>query len=97
MPYVLSMDSPLEEVSAHYLYRSVAASRQGPGTLYLVSRLEGSNVVARIDVVAAKRVPSTKGASAHPSNSQETALRVVSPWSETTSRHHAKARVEMAS
>ncbi len=54
-------------------------------------------MVARIDVVAAKKVPMTKGASAHPSNSQETALRVVSPWSETTSRHHAKARVEMAS
>jgi hypothetical protein len=90
------MDSP-EEVSAHYLYRSVAASRQGPGTLYLVSRLEGSNVVARIDVVAAKKLSTAQGASAHPSNSPETALRVVSPWSETTSRHHAKARVEMAS
>ena len=91
------MDSSREEVSAHYLYRSVAASRQGPGTLYLVSRLEGSNVVARIDVVAAKRVPMTKGASAHPSNSQDKALRVIGPWSETISRHHAKARVEMAS
>ena len=91
------MDPSPEEVSAHYLYRSVAAARQGPGTLYLVSRLEGSNVVARIDVVAAKKVPTAKGASAHPSNSQENALRVVGPWSETTSRHHAKARVEMAS
>ena len=65
--------------------------------MYLVSRLEGSNVVARIDVVAAKKLSTAKGASAHPSNSPETALRVVSPWSETTSRHHAKARVEMAS
>lgn len=91
------MDSSREEVSAHYLYRSVAASRQGAGTLYLVSRLEGSNVVARIDVVAAKKLSTAKGASAHPSNSPETELRVVSPWSETTSRHHAKARVEMAS
>jgi hypothetical protein len=91
------MDSSPEEVSARYLYRSVAGSRQGPGTLYLVSQLEGSNVVARIDVVPAKRFPMTKGASAHPSNPQERALRVVSPWSETSSRHHAKARVEMAS
>jgi hypothetical protein len=91
------MEPSLEEVSAQYLYRAVAESRQSPGTLYLVSRLEGSNVVARIDVVAAKKLPMAKGASAHPSNSQENALRVIGPWSETSSRHHAKARVEMAS
>jgi hypothetical protein len=91
------MDPSPEEVSAHYLYRSVSESRQGPGTVYLVSRLEGSNVVARIDVVEAKKLSTARGASAHPSNAQENALRVVGPWSETTSRHHAKARVEMAS
>ena len=91
------MDPTPEQVSARYLYRSVTEPRRGPGTLYLVSQLEGSNVVARIDVVPAKRSSMTKGAGAHPSNAQERALRVVSPWSETTSRHHAKARVEMAS
>jgi hypothetical protein len=91
------MDSSAEQVSAHYLYRSVATSPRTPGTLYLVSRLEGSNVVARIDVVAAKSSTALKGASAHPSGSHATPLRVVSPWQETTSRHYAKARVTMAS
>jgi hypothetical protein len=90
------MDSSAEQVSAHYLYRSVAPSPRTSGTLYLVSRLEGSNVVARIDVVAAKS-SRAKGASAHPSGSHATPLRVVSPWQETTSRHHAKARVTLAS
>jgi hypothetical protein len=90
------MDSSTEQVSAHYLYRSVPTSPRTSGILYLVSRLEGSNVVARIDVVAAKS-STAQGASAHPSRSQATPLRVVSPWQETTSRHYAKARVTLAS
>jgi hypothetical protein len=91
------MDTPSEQVIAHYLYRSVDSSRRTSETLYLVSRLEGSNVVARIDVVADRNAATTKGASAHPSAPPATPLRVVSPWRETTSRHHAKARVTLAS
>ncbi|HTT60151.1 MAG TPA: hypothetical protein VMF33_08915 [Acidimicrobiales bacterium] len=89
------MSSPHEQVSVRYLYRSVAPLRRGAETLYLVSRLEGSNVLARIEVVE------TAGASLrrtrHPSKSRETPLRVVSPWLPTLSRHHAKARVTLAS
>jgi hypothetical protein len=89
------MSSPREQVSAHYLYRSVAPLRRGDETVYLVSRLEGSNVLARIEVVE------SAGASLrrvlHPSKSRESPLRVVSPWLPTVSRHHAKARVTLAS
>ncbi|HEY1825579.1 MAG TPA: hypothetical protein VGG21_06430 [Acidimicrobiales bacterium] len=83
--------SPREQVSAHYLYRSLSSRRRG-ATLYLVARLEGSNVLARIEVVDPKH-----GASAHPSASRTAPLRVVSPWRRTASRHYAKARVTLAS
>ncbi|MGH3733043.1 MAG: hypothetical protein ACRDVC_06670 [Acidimicrobiales bacterium] len=91
------METPTEQVIAHYLYRPASKSGRSAGTLYLVSRLEGSNVVARIDVVASGTTTAAKGISAHPSKSPATALRVVSPWIETSSRHYAKARVTIAS
>jgi hypothetical protein len=89
------MSFPREQVSAHYLYRSVAPLRRGDETLYLVSRLEGSNVLARIEVIESAGASLQRAL--HPSKFRDSPVRVVSPWLPTASRHHAKARVTVAS
>jgi hypothetical protein len=87
------MDNAEGLVTAHYVYRSeVFSSRhRREVSLYLVARLEGSNVVARIDslglvsTLQRTRVTRVRG--------QRGALKVVGPWRQTTSRHHSKVLV----
>jgi hypothetical protein len=87
------MESAEELVTAHYVYRSEVFSprHRREVSLYLVARLEGSNVVARIDslglVSTLKRVG---GTTVHAKSGE---LRVVGQWRPTTSRHHSKVRV----
>jgi hypothetical protein len=75
-----------EIVTAAYVYRSEAtSSHPRQSSWYLVARLEGSNVVARIDALGL--LPSTKNI--------KDALGVVGPWRATPSRHHVRARVAL--
>jgi hypothetical protein len=75
-------------VAEQFVYRShVPSSRHsGQASWYLVTRFEGSNVVARIDALgltpASRNVPN--------------ALGVVGPWRATPSRHHVRARVALS-
>ena len=81
------MDHSQEHVTEQFVYRShVATSRHsGQASWYLVARLEGSNVVARIDALGlmpASRIVSDS-------------LGVVGPWRATPSRHHVRARIAL--
>jgi hypothetical protein len=80
-------------VTAHYVYRSeVFSSRHRRHvSLYLVARLEGSNVVARIDSLGL--VSTLQRTSVTKARGQRRALKVVGPWRQTTSRHHSKVLV----
>ncbi|HVB51107.1 MAG TPA: hypothetical protein VND89_05140 [Acidimicrobiales bacterium] len=83
------MDYANELVATHYVYRSLATSpsrRQRP-SLYLVERVEGSTVVARI--------PSLPNTDAR-NGVRASALRVAGPWQHTSSRHHSRVRVTLA-
>jgi hypothetical protein len=77
-----------EHVSAQYVYRSKVSSPQHrqQTSWYLVARLEGSNVVARIDALGL--LPATRNVAA--------ALGVVGPWRTTPSRHHVRALVALS-
>jgi hypothetical protein len=80
-------------VTAHYVYRSeVFSSRhRREVSLYLVARLEGSNVVARIDSLGL--VSTLQRTSVNKVRGQRGAMKVVGPWRQTTSRHHSKVLV----
>jgi hypothetical protein len=87
------MDSAEDVVTAHYVYRSeVFSSRHRRHvSLYLVTRLEGSNVVARIDSL--ELVSTLQRAGVTKVRGQGGALKVVGQWRRTTSRHHSKVLV----
>jgi hypothetical protein len=77
-----------EHVTEQYIYRSgVPSSRhRGQASWYLVARLEGSNVVARIDALGL--LPTSRIVA--------DAMGVVGPWRATPSRHHVRARVALS-
>ncbi|MFY9782468.1 MAG: hypothetical protein WAK12_02900 [Acidimicrobiales bacterium] len=81
------MEPSREIVTAAYVYRSKVTSsgHRRQSSWYLVARLEGSNVVARIDALGL--LPSSKNVT--------DALGVVGPWRATPSRHHVRARVAL--
>jgi hypothetical protein len=87
------MDNAEGLVTAHYVYRSevISSRHRRHVSLYLVARLEGSNVVARIDslglVSTLQRTGVTKV------NAKRGALKVLGTWRQTTSRHHSKVLV----
>ena len=87
------MDHREELITAHYVYRSeVLSSRhRRQVSLYLVARLEGSNVVARIDSLGF--VSTLQRAGVAKVRGQLGALKVVGAWRQTTSRHHSKILV----
>jgi len=76
-----------ELVTAAYVYRSEVPSlrHRRQASWYFVERLEGSNVVARIDALGL--FPATRTVT--------DALGVVGPWHATPSRHHVRARVTL--
>lgn len=71
-----------ERVVARYVYRSVPGPNRLGVTIMLVARLEGSNVVARVD-------PLGRGANRTPPSG----IDVRGPWSASASGRYAKARV----
>ena len=87
------MDNAEGLVTAHYVYRSeVFSSRhRREVSLYLVARLEGSNIVARIDSLGL--VSTLQRTSVTKVRGKRGALKVVGPWRQTTSRHHSKVLV----
>jgi len=87
------MASTEELVIAHYVYRSevLSSAHRREVSLYLVARLEGSNVVARIDSLGL--VSTLQRSAVLEARGQGAPLRVVGPWRETSSRHHSKVRV----
>jgi len=91
--YRSGMDNAEGLVTAHYVYRSeVFSSRhRRQVSLYLVARLEGSNVVARIDSLGL--VSSVQRAAVPKARGQRGALKIVGTWRQTTSRHHSKVLV----
>jgi len=87
------MDNAEGLVTAHYVYRSeVYSSRHRHDvSLYLVARLEGSNVVARIDSLGPVSTLERTGVAKV--KGQRGALKVLGTWRQTTSRHHSKVLV----
>lgn len=82
-----------EDVTARYVYRTDPSRQSRSGTLYLVARLAGSNVVARIGPLVTK---STRERVTANGESRGGGLRVVGPWCATANRRHLRARVEVA-
>jgi hypothetical protein len=80
------MDQP-DRVIAHFVYRSIPSSKRHGVSIMLVARLQGSNIVARVN-------PLGRGPKEHPSRSRG-GLDVLSPWTTTASRRYAKARVAL--
>ncbi|MHB8380613.1 MAG: hypothetical protein ACYDB2_12020 [Acidimicrobiales bacterium] len=87
------MDNAEGLVTARYVYRSeVSSSRhRRQVSLYLVARLEGSNVVARIDSLGL--VSTLQKTSVTKVSGRRAVLTFVGPWRRTTSRHHSKVLV----
>lgn len=86
--YFVVVATNQEHITEQYIYRSGVPSSQhrGQASWYLVARLEGSNVVARIDALGL--LPTSRKVS--------DALGVVGPWRATPSRHHVRARVTLS-
>jgi hypothetical protein len=82
------MEPIRERVTEQYIYRSDVPSslHRGQASWYLVERLEGSNVVARIDALGL--LPASRKVT--------DALGVAGPWRATPSRHHVRARVALS-
>jgi hypothetical protein len=87
----VAVDLPEETVTARYVYRSeIASARRRRVSWYLVARLEGSNVVARIEPLGL--VPTTtRSASSTPR--RDGRWLAVGPWQQTRSRHHSRVQV----
>ncbi|HEV3267482.1 MAG TPA: hypothetical protein VGZ68_03705 [Acidimicrobiales bacterium] len=87
------MDNAEGLVTAHYVYRSevVSSRHRRQVSLYLVARLEGSNVVARIDSLGLVSSAQRSGVVNAPG--ERGALTIVGRWRQTTSRHHSKVLV----
>ena len=85
-----------EKVTAQYVYRSEVPSERHRRltSWYLVARLEGSNVVARIDALGLFPSSRTLGASSSPAPGD--LVRTIGPWAATASGHHAKVMVALA-
>jgi hypothetical protein len=83
------MENSPVRVVRRYVYRStVANGRRGERSdLYLVERLEGSNVVAMIQPLV-----TTGGRT----STREQALRTLGPWQATKSRHYRRVQVHLA-
>ena len=90
------MPTPDEEISAQYVYRSEVPSDRHRRLVswYLVARLEGSNVVARIDSLGLFPASRSVGISSSPSAGD--LVRTVGPWATTKSGHHSKVVVTLA-
>lgn len=86
--YVETMESIAEHVTERYIYRSdVPSSRhRRQASWYLVARLEGTNVVARIDSLGL--LPTSRRVT--------DAVGVIGPWRATPSRHHVRARLALS-
>ncbi len=80
------MDQP-DRVIAHFVYRSIPSPRSHGVSIMLVARLHGSNVVARVN-------PLGRGAKERPAG-ESRGLDVLGPWTTTSSRRYAKARVAL--
>jgi hypothetical protein len=81
------MDQP-DSVIAHFLYRSLPSSKRHGVSIMLVARLQGSNVVARVN-------PLGRGAKDPTTARARGGLDVLGPWTTTASRRYAKARVAL--
>jgi hypothetical protein len=81
------MDQP-DRVIAHFVYRSLPSPKRHGVSVMLVARLQGSNVVARVN-------PLGRGTKDETSSRSRGALDVLGPWTTTTSRRYAKARVTL--
>ncbi len=89
------MDNAEGLVTAHYVYRSevVSSRHRRHASLYLVARLEGSNVVARIASLGLVSTSQRNGDAKV--SSKRSPLKPVGPWRSTTSRHHSKVLVAL--
>ncbi|HUY16389.1 MAG TPA: hypothetical protein VMV11_02380 [Acidimicrobiales bacterium] len=87
------MDNAEGLVTAHYVYRSEVYStrHRRDVSLYLVARLEGSNVVARIDSLGLVSTLQRTGVAKV--KGKGGAMRVLGTWRQTASRHHSKVLV----
>ena len=79
------MDQP-DHVIAHFVYRSLPSSSRHGVSIMLVARLQGSNVVARVN-------PLGRGPKEAAPPRGRGGLDVLGPWTTTASRRYAKARV----
>ena len=88
------MDSPV--VTARYFYRGARATRghRYSVSTYLVERLAGSTVVARI--VPLGLVPRARPEHELVARGRSRNLEVAGSWHFTPSRHHARVRVMSA-
>jgi hypothetical protein len=81
------MDQP-DNVIAHFIYRSLPSTKRHGVSIMLVARLQGSNVVARVN-------PLGRGAKAATAARGRGAVDVLGPWTTTASQRYAKARVAL--
>ncbi|MGC2176139.1 MAG: hypothetical protein WA614_11820 [Acidimicrobiales bacterium] len=81
------MNQP-DHVVAHFVYRSLPSTKRHGVSIMLVARLQGSNVVARVN-------PLGRGAKETAPLRERGGLDVLGPWTMTASRRYAKARVAL--
>jgi hypothetical protein len=91
------MESARENIKEQYVYRSEVPSDRHRRLVswYLVARLEGSNVVARIDSLGLFPASRKVGVSTN-SPSPADLVRTVGAWESTASGHHSKVIVTLA-
>ncbi|HWD95958.1 MAG TPA: hypothetical protein VG246_06030 [Acidimicrobiales bacterium] len=77
-----------DHVIAHFVYRSIPSSKRHGVSIMLVARLQGSNVVARVN-------PLGRGPKEPAASRARGGLDVLGPWTTTASRRYAKARVAL--
>jgi hypothetical protein len=77
-----------DRVIAHFVYRSIPNTKRHGVSIMLVARLQGSNVVARVN-------PLGRGPKEPAQARSRRGLDVLGPWTTTASRRYAKARVAL--